>query len=134
MFSSWGRFVYRFRWLTLVASLVLLAVSALILRTVPAQIPSTTSTLATQSGRADNLIAQQTPQRPPTFDLIFSSASLQTTDPAFRSALQSAIAPIQGDKRVKSIATPYTTTGALSASLQSKNRHEAVAIREGQCR
>src|SRR4030088_1326179 len=67
-------------------------------------------------------------QRWTTFDLIFSSASLQTTDPAFRSAMQNAIVPIQGDKRVKSIATPYTTTGALSASLQSKNRHEAVAI------
>jgi RND superfamily putative drug exporter len=74
------------------------------------------------------LIAQQAPPSPPTFDLIFSSASLQATDPAFQSAVQSALAPIQGDKRVKSIATPYTTGGALSAGLRSKNGHEAVAI------
>jgi RND superfamily putative drug exporter len=106
----------------------LLAGSALILKTVAPVTPSATSSLATQSARADRLIAQQTPQTAPTFDLIFSSASLQATDPAFQAAVKNALAPIQGDRRIKSIATPYTTTGALSAALVSKNGHEALAV------
>jgi RND superfamily putative drug exporter len=100
----------------------------LILKSVIAPAPNALSSLPTQSAHANNLIKQQTAQSPPTFDLVFSSTSLKTTDPAFQSAMQTALAPLQGDRRVASIATPYTTSGAASAALQSRNGQEAVAV------
>jgi RND superfamily putative drug exporter len=128
MFASWGRLVYRIRWFTLVVSLLFLAGSAVILTTLRPPPPSVSSSLATQSAHANDLISQQTPQNAPTIDLVFSSASLQANDPAFQSAMQSALAPLQSDSRVKSVSTPYSTTGAASAAMHSKNGHEALAI------
>src|SRR3984893_3971971 len=128
MFASWGRLVYRIRWFTLVVSLLFLAGSAIVLTTLRPPPPSVSSSLATQSARANDLISQQTPQNAPTIDFVFSSASLQANDPAFQSAVQSALAPLQSDSRVKGISTPYSTSGAASAAMQSKNGHEALAI------
>ena len=128
MFTSWGRLVYRFRWFTLLLSLLFLAGSAIVLTKLSTPPPSPSSSLATQSARANDLISQQTPQNDPTIDLVFSSASLQANDPAFQSAMQSALSPLQHNSRVKSVATPYTTTGAAAAAMQSKNGHEALAI------
>ena len=128
MFAKWARLVYRFKWLIIVVSLLMLGGSGLILKSVVPPTPSPLSSLPTQSAHANNLITQQTPQSPPTFDLVFSSTSLKTTDPAFRSAMQNALAPLQGDRRVASIVTPYTTSGAASAALQSRNGQEAVAV------
>src|ERR1700736_1594336 len=113
MFAEWGRLVYRFRWLTIVVSLLLLGGSGLILKSVVPPTPNALSSLPTQSAHANNLITQQTPQSPPTFDLVFSSRSLKAADPGFRSAMQHALAPLQGDHRVASIVTPYTTSGAV---------------------
>src|SRR3981081_1598374 len=101
MFASWGRLVYRFRWFTLVVSLLFLAGSTIVLTTLKQPPPSSSSALATQSAHANDLISQQTPQSAPTIDLIFSSASLQAIDPAFQSAMQSALAPLQRDSRGK---------------------------------
>ena len=42
--------------------------------------------------------------------------------------MQNALAPLQNDSRIKSVATPYNTTGTASAALQSKSGHEALAI------
>jgi RND superfamily putative drug exporter len=112
----------------LVVSLFLLAGSTIILTTLKQPPPSNSSSLATQSARANDLISQQTPQSAPTIDFVFSSATLQANDQAFQSAMQSALAPLQRDSRVKNISTPYTTSGAASAALQSKNGHEALAI------
>ena len=128
MFAKWGRLVYRFRWPTIVVSLLLLGAAGLILKSVAPPAPNALSSLPTQSAHASNLITQQTPQSPPTFDLVFSSSSLKTTDPAFQSAMQNALAPLQRDRRVANIATPYTASGAASAALQSRNGREAVAV------
>ncbi|MDP9248790.1 MAG: MMPL family transporter [Candidatus Dormibacteraeota bacterium] len=128
MFARWGRLVYLFRWLTIVVSLLLLGAAGLILKSVTPPAPNALSSLPTQSAHANNLITQQTPQRPPTFDLVFSSSSLKTTDPAFQSAMQNALAPLQRDRRVANIVTPYTASGAASAALQSRNGQEAVAV------
>ena len=106
MFAEWGRLVYRFRWLTIVVSLLLLGGAGFILKSVIPPTPNALSSLPTQSAHANNLITQQTPQSPPTFDLVFSSTSLKTTDPAFQSAMQNALAPLLGDRRVASIVTP----------------------------
>lgn len=128
MFARWGRLVYRFRWLTIVVSLLLLGAAGLILKSVTPPAPNALSSLPTQSAHANNLITQQTPESPPTFDLVFSSSSLKTTDPAFQSAMQNALAPLQRDRRVANIVTPYTASGAASAALQSRNGQEAVAV------
>jgi uncharacterized membrane protein YdfJ with MMPL/SSD domain len=128
MFASWGRLVYRIRWFTLVVSLLSLVGSAFLLTALRTPPPSVSSSLATQSARANDLISQQTPQNAPTIDLVFSSASRQANDPAFQSALQSALAPLQSDSRVKSISTPSSTNGAASAAMLSKNGHEALAV------
>src|SRR3984893_13428206 len=128
MFAKWGRLVYRFRWPTIVVSLLLLGAAGLILKSVTPPAPNALPSLPTQSAHANNLITQQTPQSPPTFDLVFSSSSLKTTDPAFQSAMQNALAPLQRDRRVANIVTPYTASGAASAALQSRNGREAVAV------
>jgi RND superfamily putative drug exporter len=128
MLAGWGRLVYRIRWLTLVVSLLFLTGSAVILTTLRLPPPNSSSSLPTQSARADDLISRQTRQNAPAIDLVFSSASLQANDPAFQSAMRSALAPLQGDRRVESISAPYTTSGAASAAMQSRSGHEALAI------
>jgi RND superfamily putative drug exporter len=84
--------------------------------------------LPTQSAHAQNLMDRQLPRTPSTFDLIFGSTTLQTTDPAFQSATQAALAPLQRDKRVSTVTTPYTVTGRQSAALRSNDGHQALAI------
>src|SRR5882762_3716258 len=102
MFTRWGRLVYRFRWPTLVASLLLMSLSVFLLWAVTGPtMTSPSSGLSTQSARAQNLMDQQLSQTPPSFDLIFASASLRTTDAAFQSAMQTALAPLQRDNRVR---------------------------------
>ena len=129
MFTHWGRIVYRFRWPTLVASFVLLALSVSLLWSLTGPtMTNPSSGLTTQSARADRLINQQLPQTPPTFDLIFTNKSLRTTDPAFRSAMATALAPLQRDSRVSTVVTPYTLTGPQSAALRSIDGHQATAI------
>jgi len=132
MFAGWGRLVYRIRWLTLVASLLFLTGSAIVLTTLRQPPPNSSSSSATQSARADELISQQTRQNAPAIDLVFSSASLQVNDAAFQSAMQSALAPLRGDSRVESVSTPYTTSGAASAAMRSRNGHEGARDRDAE--
>jgi uncharacterized membrane protein YdfJ with MMPL/SSD domain len=128
MFTRWGRLVYRFRWPTLVASFVLIALSVFLFWTVPSPtMTSPSSGLSTQSAHAQNLMDQQLPQTLPSFDLVFASSSLRTTDTAFQSAMQAALAPLQHDSRVSRLTTPYTVTAAQSAALRSNDGHQALA-------
>ena len=129
MFTRWGRLVYRFRWPTLVASLLLMSLSVFLLWAVTGPtMTSPSSGLSTQSARAQNLMDQQLSQTPPSFDLIFASASLRTTDAAFQSAMQTALAPLQRDNRVSTVTTPYGVTRQPSTALRSNDGHQAVAI------
>src|ERR1700736_6563973 len=124
MFTHWGRIVYRFRWPTLVASLVPLALSVSLLWSLTGPtMTSPSSGLNTPSAHADTLINQQLPQTPPTFDLIFTNKSLRTTDSAFQSAMATALAPLQRDRRVSTVVTPYAATGPQSAALRSIDGH-----------
>ncbi|HSS93911.1 MAG TPA: MMPL family transporter [Candidatus Dormibacteraeota bacterium] len=127
MFERWGRFVYRFRWATLVGSLVMLALSiAAILAggNFNADRPTTTM----ESDRAGALIKAELPQvsgSGSSFLLLFSSPDLKVADPQYRSALENAVAPLLTDQRVKSVVTPY---GASSAGLISRDGRQAVVV------
>jgi RND superfamily putative drug exporter len=131
MFARWGRFVYRRRWATLVVSGLLLGLSiAAIL---------SGGTLAGNGGFGANLPAGQAAklitdevraQQGPTgsgFEVIFSSTTLTATDPAFQSAVEQAVAPLQSDSRVTAVTTPYSAP-TIASALISKDSHQALVI------
>ncbi len=126
MFAAWGRCVYRFRWVTLALSALLLAGSLVALRaggTLSNTIPP-----RTESGRALRLIQDELPQPGgSSFALVFGSDALSASDPAFRDALAAAVAPLRSDARVKSIRTPADGSEAASG-LSSRNGHRALVI------
>jgi putative drug exporter of the RND superfamily len=131
MFARWGRFVYRRRWATLVVSALLLGLSI-------AGILSG-GTLAGNGGFGANLAAGQAAklvtdevraQQGPTgsgFEVIFSSTTLTATDPAFQSAVEQALAPLQSDPRVTATTTPYSAP-TIASALISKDSHKALVI------
>ena len=130
MFAAWGRFVHRRRWLVLVVSAVLLGASvALLLRggTLTTGGPLRSNL---QSAQAANLVASELAQGNSggsSFLLIFRSSSLTATDAGFRQAVEAALAPLQGDRRVTAIGTPYNAAApAVAAALISRDGHEAL--------
>jgi len=132
VFAGWGRFVYRFRWATLVGSGVLLAISVaglLMGGTLTSGGPLTSNLESFQAG---NLITSELPgngKQTSTFDLILGSSTISATDPAFRSAVTDALAPIQGDPRISGIVDPYQATNPqVARALISKDGHEALVL------
>jgi RND superfamily putative drug exporter len=130
MFARWGRFVYRYRWATLVGSGVLLAISVaglLMGGTLTSGGPLTSNL---ESARAGNLITSDLRSGAPTtsnFVLIFSSSTLSVGDAAYKDAVTSALAPIQGDSRISSITTPYNAPNArVAQAFTSTNGHQAL--------
>src|SRR4029077_19554452 len=125
MFARWGRFVFRHRWATLVVSGVLLGLSVAGLLT--------GGTLAGNGGFGATLPAGETAklisdeirsQQAPggsNVTLIFSSSTLVAMDPAFQSALESAVTPLMVDIRVKSVTPQYSVPRIQQSSLISKD-------------
>ena len=95
MFAGWGRFVYRNRWATVVASGALLAISVvfLILGGTLTSGGPLRSTL--ESFKAGNLITDELGAAKVTsnFDLIFRSDTMAVSDPEYKSAVNDALAP-----------------------------------------
>jgi RND superfamily putative drug exporter len=129
MLEGWGRFVHRRRWAVLGLSLVMLALSGVLLAQGgdlgnPDTIPST------ESGRASQLLTSELP-RPtgaPTgasFTLVFRSETLAVADAAFRQAVIDALAPLRGDARVTSTRTYYD---APTPNLLSRDGHGMLAF------
>jgi len=134
VFAAWGRFVYRYRWATLIGSGALLAISLVLLMmggTLQSGGPLSSNL---QSAKAQSLInAQLNSNTTPTsnFDLIFKSDTLKVSDSAYQSALTDAIAPIQNDSRIAKLTTPYSTNNPqVQAALTSTDGHEALVIVE----
>jgi RND superfamily putative drug exporter len=126
LFAAWARFVYRRRWLTLVGSLLLLIISGVLLVQGGALI--TAQPKGTESDRALTLLQNELPHAAgSSITVVFGSATLQATDPAFARAMQAALAGLHGDPRVKSIQTPYDSTPPTPAWLSHDGRH-ALAI------
>jgi putative drug exporter of the RND superfamily len=61
----------------------------------------------TEAVRAVELMDRELPGRPPTIGFVFSHPTLDATDPAFRTAVERALAPLKTDKRVARIRTAW---------------------------
>jgi uncharacterized membrane protein YdfJ with MMPL/SSD domain len=131
VFAAWGRLVYRHRWVTLVGSGVLLALSIaglLMGGTLTSGGPITSNL---DSAKAANLVTADlgAAKVTSTFDLIFRSNTLSVNDPAYKDAVTAALAPIQADSRIDKLIDPYTTTNpAVAQALTSKDGHEALVV------
>jgi len=127
MFDRWARFVYRFRWATLLGGVIVFGLSIggiLSGGNLDASQPATSM----ESDRATSLVRAELPQVDPagsSFLLLFSSPSLMVTDPEFRAALENGVGSLRGDARVTSVVTPYEQP---NAGLISRDNHEAIVV------
>jgi putative drug exporter of the RND superfamily len=135
VFARWGRFVYRFRWATLVISAALLGISVVSLLqggTLQSGGPLTSNLESFQAFRLLNkeFNNSTTQAATSTVDFIFKSDSMSVSDPAYKDAVTAALAPIQGDSRVVKITSPYNVPEQAAASLTSRDGHEALVFVE----
>ncbi|MGI8877246.1 MAG: MMPL family transporter [Candidatus Limnocylindria bacterium] len=127
MFAAWGHMVYRRRWLTLVVSGVFLALSVVALLQ-GGDLTSGGIIQKSESGRALKLLGDELPRASgSSFSVIFASDTLRVADPAFRSALDAALADVSRDPRVLNVRTPYETTPAVP-NLVSSDGRKALAV------
>jgi RND superfamily putative drug exporter len=124
--------VYRFRWAVLVISALLLGLSIVATFTGGTLTDSGSFGADLPAGQAQKLItAEVHPQKKVTgsqVTLIFRSPTLTVTDPAYKAALESALAPLADDPRVTSVSTPFTVPAEAQASYISRDQHEALVI------
>jgi RND superfamily putative drug exporter len=134
MFARWGRFVYRFRWATLVASALLLGLSVVAILTGATLTSSGSFGADLPAGQANKLVNDEIhPQGAvagSSFTLIFSSGTLTATDPSFKAALEDAVASLAFDSRVTAVRTPYNVPQLQQAAFISRDSHKALVIVE----
>ena len=138
MFARWGRFVYRFRWATLVVSAALLGISLASLMmggTLQSGGPLTSNLESFQAYRAINSELNRntgsSARATTTFDLIFKSDTMSVSDADYKDAVTTALAPITNDSRVVTITSPYTVPNPqAAATLTSRDGHEALVFVE----
>src|SRR6266568_6245335 len=131
--TTWGRFVYRRRWLVLVVSLLTVGVSIASLLA-GGQLRNV-QFRDTEAGRAGQLIRDEFPPvtgapAAPTssFVLIFTSKEgFAAADPRFIAGMNTALGPLRSDPRVSSIATPDSVPAPSAAALRSKDGNRALA-------
>jgi uncharacterized membrane protein YdfJ with MMPL/SSD domain len=129
MFARWGRFIYRWRWATLVVSIILLGVSIYGLMSGGTLGTGNSTSGTLEAERAATLINNQLSTDKSggsNFLLIFSSPDRLATDPVFRTELENALKPIQRDPRVTDIISPYTVDAATARAFISKDGHKAL--------
>jgi RND superfamily putative drug exporter len=130
VFAAWGRLVYRFRWLVLVASI--LSIAALLFSMGYGGRLGTgefTAPEGTESGRVEDLLDEEVAKTPPSFMLIFGSEDEKATDPAFRDQVERALEPLEDDERVKGVRTAYED-GAIDGAMISRDEHHSLAVVE----
>src|SRR5690349_5204688 len=111
MLAAWGRVVPRLRWWLVALSLLPLL---LWLGVTPERLDESVVPPDMESVRAVRLLDAEVAPRPPSFGLIFSSATQSASDPAFIAAVQRAVAPLRHDRRVTRIRTPWDGPMALN--------------------
>ena len=125
MFTAWGHFVYAFRWLVLGLSAVLLVGSGLIAAQ-GGKLESGGFIETAESGRATKLLDAELPSAT-SFTILFTNESLAWDDPKFRTAIDAAIAPLKGDRRIVSMVTPYDAA-VDPATMHSTDGHDAIVV------
>jgi putative drug exporter of the RND superfamily len=125
--SRWGRSVYRLRWWLFGLSILSLLPAAIIVAR-GARLETETVLATTQSGRAADLMAQQLPGQPVSFDLIFGSPTLRATAPAFRDEVARALARLKADPRVARIRTAYDVEPPDPAYLSRDGHHTRTVV------
>src|SRR5713226_5274408 len=134
MFARWGRFVYRFRWATLIASALLLGLSIAAVLTGANLAGNGGFGANLAAGTAANLITSEIKAQGnssgSSFELIYSSSTLTANDPAFQSSLENSIASLAFDSRVSSILTPYNVAALQRSAFISRDSHEALVVVE----
>jgi RND superfamily putative drug exporter len=135
VFARWGRFVYRNRWATLIASALLLGLSIVAVLTGGRLADSGGFGTDLPAGKASKLINDEINRQPAApvgsaFTLIFSSTTLTVDDPAFKQALLLAIAPLDKDSRVTGVRTPYNANVAGRGAYISNDSHRASVVVE----
>ena len=136
MFARWGRFVYRFRWATLIGSALLLGLSIAAILTGGTLAGNGGFGADLPAGKAAKLIGDEihpqgagaTAPAGSSLSLIFSSATQTVDDPAFQQALENAVAPLSSDSRVTAVTTPYSAPPAQRSALISRDRHKALVV------
>ena len=134
MFSRWGRFVFRFRWVTLVASALLLGLSLVAIFTGANLTGSGSFGADLAAGKAAKLIGDQIAAQKGAagsqFLLIYSSSELKTSDQAFQKAVEDSLASLAFDSRVGSVRSPYSVPATQQSSFISRDSHRALVIVE----
>jgi RND superfamily putative drug exporter len=121
----WGHFVYRRRRAVLGVSLAFFVLSMIAL--VTGGQPINASNYDVESVRAANLEGAQLPSTTgSSFTLILTSAQLTFGQPAFESAVDEAVAPLQNDSRVSALATPFNVAAATVPLMVSTDRHSVL--------
>jgi RND superfamily putative drug exporter len=130
-FRRFGLWVYRRRRAVLVASGVLLVVSLAGVVT-GGRLANVLST-STEAGRALELVQRELPQTGGhSFTVIFGSRTLAATDPAFRAAVEAALAPLRADARVQAVQTPWDAPAPRGRELIGRGgRHALVTVNLG---
>jgi RND superfamily putative drug exporter len=129
VFGAWGGIVYRFRWLLLALSGILLAASIVGLQF--GGVTKNTSPKTLESEKAFDLVAREIPRQASggsSFELIFGSDTLKVQDPAFKQAMLQALQPLKTDPRVKSITTPYDASPDPAAMISKDDRHALAEV------
>ncbi|MEI8256060.1 MAG: MMPL family transporter, partial [Deltaproteobacteria bacterium] len=127
MFEAWGRKVYRWRWATLIASGIMLVLSAVLL--LRGGNLTTGSIPGIEADRAARLITAELHQPGgSSFTVVFHSPTLEARSDAFTAAMRASLAPLERDPRVLSVQIPADLSEPFDAPLYGRDGHRALAI------
>ena len=127
MLAAWGHVAHRYRWPMLLISLVPLLPAAWLVLT-EHHLEPTVHPPAIEAVRAVELMDRELPGQAPTIGFIFSHASLTVSEPAFREAVERALAPLRGDKRVTLIRTAWDSTPPEAARMSRDGHRTHVTV------
>lgn len=110
LLARWGRYVHRHRIRVLLIPLVVLAAAGVLLARGGSL--SLDLQVSGQTRQGEDLIHDQLPQYGrSSFQVVFQSTSTTAADPAFRTAVLDALAPLRGDDRVARVVSPFDQRG-----------------------
>ena len=127
MLAAWGRVAHRFRWPLLLLSLVPVVPAAwLLLRGSDLELHVTPP--PSEALRAVELMDRELPPRPPVIGLVLSHPSHPGADPAFRQAVEQALAPLRADARVARVRTAWDRSPPDPAWLSRDGRRTYAEV------